>query len=142
MWSFCYRYCGPLWPSPHAYKASQKTRMMIVIGHPQDTVQCMELGTVCHVYHYIFVSLLLHSDSHFNISINLCYCTVQPAVHNTSCDNKQIKYTTATLPDISLENGLYTSSFVPQCIKPMLVTNSSIQVRSFTQCVQTPNSSL
>lgn len=58
VWSFCYHYCGPLWPNPHIYKASQKTRMMIVIGHPQDTVQCLGDCVSCVSLH-----LALHFSS-------------------------------------------------------------------------------
>lgn len=57
VWTFCYHYCRPLWPNPHIYKASQKTRMIIVIGHPQNTVQLHVLVAMCHLALY-FSSLL------------------------------------------------------------------------------------
>lgn len=76
--TFCYHYCGPLWPHPHIYKASEKTRMIIVVGHPQDTVQCMGLGD--------WVPCV---SVHFYLFISVCCCTVQLGVHNTSCDSKQ-----------------------------------------------------
>lgn len=114
--TFCCHYCGPLWPHPHIYKASEKTRMIIVVGHPQDTVQCMGLGD--------WVPCV---SVHFYLFIRVCSCTGQLGVHNTSCDRQQNE-SHHNFP-LTFLKRINCTSFVPRW---MPGTNKATQVRSFT----------
>lgn len=127
VWTFCYRHCGPLWPNPHIYKASQRTRMVIVIGHPQDTVQCTGLGdrVSCVSLHLAFTSLfIVHSCTKKGPNVSF-YCFI----NSRSCTIRLSVQQTTTFPDISQVNKLWPSSFCTETMKADGANNTS-QVRS------------
>lgn len=105
VWRVCYHYCGPLWPNPHIYKASRRTRMMIVIVHPQDTVQCTDLGdcvSCVSLYPALCFSspLCQHALAQSNATVGFTVSSTDvPAPSSPVCTRRLV---TINMPQLSL----------------------------------------